>query len=150
VINLKPVLFLDFDGVLHPNCSAPSDCFCLLPALADTIAPFELDIVISSSWRHHRTLRWMKRLFPVPCRKRIIGTTEDPFPGTHARWKEIRAYLREHPASDWRALDDFDFEFPPGCRELIHCDGARGCQNAELERLANWLSCPVRVTPLRP
>jgi HAD domain in Swiss Army Knife RNA repair proteins len=140
MMKYKPVLFLDFDGVLHPNGCAPTDCFCLLPALAATITPFELDIVISSSWRFHRSLRFLKKLFPVPLRKRIVGTTGEPFPGTHARWKEIRAYLHEHPASSWRALDDFDFEFPPDCRELIHCDGARGCQSTELELLATWLS----------
>jgi hypothetical protein len=136
----RPALFLDFDGVLHPNGCTPTDCFCLLPALVATIAPFELDIVISSSWRHHRSLRSLKKLFPATMRKRIVGTTGEAFPGTHARWKEIRAYLREHPASDWRALDDFDFEFPPDCREFIYCDGARGCQPSELRRLENWLS----------
>ncbi len=135
----KPILFLDFDGVLHPNGCAPADCFCLLPALADTITPFEIDIVISSSWRIHRSLGWMKKLFPHTLRKRIVGTTGDPFPGTHSRWKEIRAYLSEHPAPDWRALDDFDFEFPLNCPQLIHCDGARGCGSAELNQLATWL-----------
>src|SRR5271166_3585848 len=108
--HLNPVLFLDFDGVLHPNGCAPADCFCLLPALADTITPFELDIVISSSWRHQYSLRSIKKRFPAPLRKRVVGTTGDSFPGTYARWKEIRAYLAEHPAPDWRALDDFDFE----------------------------------------
>lgn len=142
----KPVLFLDFDGVLHPNGCTPTDYFCLLPALADTITPFELDIVISSSWRFHKSLRFLKKLFPVTLRKRIVGTTGDPFPGTQARWKEIRAYLREHPAP-WRALDDFDFEFPPNCSELIHCDGARGCQSAQSELIATWLSQAAAGTP---
>lgn len=139
VIHLKPVLFLDFDGVLHPNCCAPDECFCLLPALAATIAPFEIDIVISSSWRHHYSLRWIKKQFPAALRKRIVGTTGDSFPGTYARWREILEYLREHPAPDWRALDDFDFEFPPDCPQLIYCDGGRGCQTKELTHLANWL-----------
>jgi len=138
-MNNGPVLFLDFDGVLHPNGCAPTDCFCLLPALVATIAPFELDIVISSTWRRHKSFKWLKQLFPLPFRKRIVGTTGDPFPGTHARWKEIRAYLRQRPAPDWRALDDFDFEFPANCRELIYCDGALGCQSGERDLLANWL-----------
>lgn|GEM_PF-3732910 len=72
--------------------------------LVATTAPFDLDIVISSSWRFHRSLRFLKKLFPVTLRKRIVDTTRDPFPGTHARWNAIRAYLREHPASSWRAL----------------------------------------------
>ncbi len=142
-MNNKPILFLDFDGVLHPNGCASKDCFSLLPALIATIAPFELDIVISSSWRRHRSLTWLKKLFPRPIRKRIVGTTGDPFLGTYARWEEIRAYLRKHPTSSWRALDDFDFEFPPDCPQFIYCDGDRGCQSAELNRLATWLGPPV-------
>ncbi len=137
------ILFLDFDGVLHPNCCAPTDCFCLLPPLVETITPFDVDVVISSTWRFRRSLRWLKKLFPPSFRDRIIGTTGEPFPGTYARWKEIQEYLRDHPAADWRALDDFDFEFPPDCRELIHCEGYRGCQSAELNRLADWLSKPA-------
>jgi hypothetical protein len=44
----------------------------------------------------------MKSLFPDTLPKRIVGTTGEPFPGTHARWKEISTYLRDHPVSDWR------------------------------------------------
>ena len=138
----KPLLFLDFDGVLHPNGCASKDCFSLLPALAASITPYDLEIVISSSWRHHRSLRYMKKLFPVPLRKRIIGTTGDAIVDSYARWKEIGAYLREYPTSDWRALDDFDFEFPEDCPQLIHCDGGRGCQSAQLELLETWLTLP--------
>ncbi|MGC2029246.1 MAG: HAD domain-containing protein [Steroidobacteraceae bacterium] len=143
MINLKPVLFLDFDGVLHPNCCAPEDCFCLLPALAATIAPFEVDIVISSSWRHHYSLRWIKKRFPAALRKRIVGTTGESFPGTYARWREIRAFLGQHPSPDWRALDDFDFEFPADCHELIYCDGARGCRSEQHDLLVAWLNEPA-------
>jgi hypothetical protein len=146
-----PVIFLDFDGVLHPNGCQPSDCFGLLPPLAETIDPFDVDIVISSTWRMHKSLRWLKNLFPLSVRNRVVGTTGDPFPGSFARWREIGEYLQEHPASDWRALDDFDFEFPPDCPQLIHCDGDRGCQNAELELLANWLSqCTRERNPIPP
>jgi len=137
---LKPVLFLDFDGVLHPNRCAPTDCFCLLSPLVEAVTPFDVDIVISSTWRFRWSLRRIKKLFPATLRRRVVGTTGEPFPGTYARWKEIREYLRAHPAADWRALDDFDFEFPGDCRELIHCDGDRGCQSAERKILAIWLA----------
>ncbi len=139
-MHTKPLLFLDFDGVLHPNCCSSAECFSLLPALVETITPFELDIVISSSWRHHRSRKFLRQLFPVSLRKRIIGTTGEAFLGSHARWNEICAYLRERPAPDWRALDDFDFEFPPDCPELIHCEGGTGYQGEQRTLLANWLS----------
>jgi len=136
----KPVLFLDFDGVLHANGCLPEECFGLLPALATTLMPFDHDIVISSSWRVHYSRRYLVKLFPATLRKRIVGTTGEPHTGSYARWEEIQAYLREHPAPSWRALDDFDWEFPADCAELIHCDGARGCQREQLERLESWLS----------
>jgi hypothetical protein len=139
MMKAKAVLFLDFDGVLHPNGCDPADCFCLLPALVETIRPFELDIVISSSWRFHHSLRYLRKLFPATVRDRIVGTTGEPFPGPNARWEEIQAYLLERPAANWRALDDFDWEFPPDCTHLIHCDGARGCQGPELSHLGSWL-----------
>lgn len=138
--HLSPVLFLDFDGVLHPNRCAPTDCFCLLPPLAATVAQFDVTVVISSTWRFRKSLRWIKKLFPPAVRKQIVGTTGDPWPGQYARWREARDYLRDHPASDWRALDDFDWEFPPRCPQLIHCDGDRGCTRVELDILADWLS----------
>lgn len=136
----RPVLFLDFDGVLHRNRCLPGDCFNLLPALAGTLAPFDHDIVISSSWRFHYSIRYLTKLFPDTLRNRIIGTTGEGHPGSYARWEEIQAYLECHPTSNWRALDDFDWEFPPACPQLIHCDGDRGCQDAQRRRIENWLS----------
>jgi hypothetical protein len=143
-----PLLFLDFDGVLHPNCSSRADLFCRVPALIASIAPFEVGVVISSSWRLHRSLRWIKSQFPPTLAKRIIGTTGKPVAGTYARWAEITAYLDEHPAPDWRALDDFDFEFPPDCRELICCEGRRGCRRPQLDLLDAWLN--VSAKRIRP
>jgi hypothetical protein len=54
----KPVLLRDFDGVLHSNGCGAAECFCLLPTLADTITPFEIDVVISSSWQFQGSLRF--------------------------------------------------------------------------------------------
>lgn len=47
-----PILFLDFDGVLHPEHCHESKHFCCLPVLEDALrqAP-EWQVVISSTWR---------------------------------------------------------------------------------------------------
>ncbi|WCT24267.1 HAD domain-containing protein [Acidovorax temperans] len=52
-----PILFLDFDGVLHPEHCHESKHFCCLPVLEDALrqAP-EWQVVISSTWRLQKSL----------------------------------------------------------------------------------------------
>ena len=47
------ILFLDFDGVLHPEpCDEDGEPFCNLPALEAILRDFPaVEIVISSMWR---------------------------------------------------------------------------------------------------
>lgn len=115
------ILFLDFDGVLHPVGSSPKDYFCRLPLLQR----FLLDeacgwrIVISSSWREYFELDELKSHFARDLQPRILGATPPSDDrrlraiwGAQAqlfpREAEIRQYLAvRHPdARDWLALDD--------------------------------------------
>ena len=48
------VLFLDFDGVTHPEPCTQQEEFCTLHMIEGVVREFaELEIVISSSWREH-------------------------------------------------------------------------------------------------
>jgi hypothetical protein len=70
----------------------------------------------------------------------VVGTTGDPHVGRWPRYHEIKTYLaRESALADWRALDDSRIEFPTTCRELIACNPNLGIQEAQLERLREWL-----------
>ena len=133
------VLFLDFDGVLHPNLAPEDAYFGCAPALGELIGGVDLQVVISSSWRFHHPLPYILRQLPVTLRERVVGATGDAIPGRFARWEEIRAWCLRHGVTDWRALDDAAFEFPPGCPQLIRCDGARGVGEAEFTLLRGWL-----------
>jgi len=68
-----PTLFLDFDGILHPNLADPGQLFKQAPLLADALDGHALQIVVSSSlWfqfeppslRNHRRLHELIRFGP--------------------------------------------------------------------------------------
>ena len=135
------ILFLDFDGVLHPNLCSENQRFDRVPLLEAALARREVRIVISSSWRFHYPYRSLVARFPAALRPLFAGCTGDPFVGEHARYHEIRHWLGANaPTAHWRALDDAAFEFPERCPQLIRCDGAVGVTPAEISRLQRWLA----------
>lgn len=135
------LLFLDFDGVLHPTSATPSGRFACTPILAEALADAACEIVISSSWRHHHELTDLVTLLPSFLGNLVVGSTGEASIGKHARFMEIQAYLRDFaPGATWRALDDSLFEFPPRCPELIACDPNFGFTFREAGRLRRWLT----------
>ncbi len=118
-------LFLDFDGVLHP-ISRPNGTFSQLGLFESTIRKIpELKIVISSGWRLELPYDQLLDRFSPDIRSRIVGVTPN-LQGElqHTREKEIREWLfynGEHPRN-WIAIDDSDWLFTPGCKNLILAD----------------------------
>jgi hypothetical protein len=135
----RKLLFLDFDGVLHPSICRQDQWFIHLPVLESALAGKECGIVISSSWRFQRSCKDLKALFPKSLVDRLEGATGHPVIGRHARHKEIQEWLAAHPERDWRALDDSGYEFPKPCPELILCDGATGIGERQVKELERWL-----------
>lgn len=136
------LLFLDFDGVLHPNLCGPSLYFCegerLHSLIRDSSAG--LEVVISSSWRFHYTIDRLQALLPPSVGRLVTGVTPCVAPGKHQRFREISAFLDIYPkASDWRALDDAAFEFPQICPQLILCNGNTGIDNRAADAVRSWL-----------
>ncbi len=137
------LIFLDFDGVLHPNLCPGDRHFVHAQALADTIGAAEVDIVISSSWRFHHSPHDLVQRLPEALGRRIIGATGEPCIGRFLRHREILGYLGKYRIRErWIALDDSAWEFPPDCRELIRCDGSTGIGERELVRVAAFLARP--------
>jgi hypothetical protein len=134
-----PTLFLDFDGVLHSGQANPADYFCKMPLFVEAIGDAHIQIVISSSWRFQRNYEEIEGLFPDSIRSKLVGTTGDAFIGRHARWTEIKTYVRDRRISNWRALDDSRFEFPNPCSELIWCEGSRGLEQGQVTEIRGWL-----------
>ena len=136
--NMK-TLMVDFDGVLHPTSADIDQFFCNAASLASTIAGYDCEIVISSSWRHHYSFQDMLEFFPASLGKSVVGTTGPPYIGKWPRYQEILNYCQANGVSDWRALDDALLEFPSPCKELILCDPNTGLAARQLTALKHWL-----------
>jgi hypothetical protein len=139
------LLFLDFDGVLHPNFCQEGHYFSRSNYLIEALDGFsdQVEVIISSSWRFHWPADVLVQKLPAALAPLVVGLTPEVAPGPHQRFREIQAYLksrRGHP--DWRALDDADNEFPKGCSELIRCDGRVGLDNSAVASLRLWLKVP--------
>ena len=133
-------LYLDFDGVLHPNFVQKGEIFSRMSLLEEALEGHTPSLVISSIWRFHETPAYLRNLLPAALRPLLIGTTGDAHVGRWARWEEITRHARSWGIKDWRALDDAAMEFPPGCPNLILCDGRKGLQAAQVQLLRAWLT----------
>ena len=107
------VVFLDFDGVLHPVGEPALDeyfqllpnpnLFCFLPHLTEALAPYpEVQIVVSSDWR---------RLFDDDTLRGCLGAMGDRFDGVvetfgGTRAEEIYREVARRGLMHWLVLDD--------------------------------------------
>jgi len=139
---MNKLLFLDFDGVLHPNFSLENDYFNRIDLLLEALIgnTSGLEIIVSSSWRFHFTFAEILAYLPEQLCVLVSGVTPEVGPGRHQRYREIRAYLKQYGViPDWRALDDDVAGFPKHCPQLISCDGRVGIDNNGRLHLRNWI-----------
>jgi hypothetical protein len=142
------LLFLDFDGVLHP-AGAEAEHFVNLPRLERVLRESPgVRVVISSSWQDAYRLRALKGHFAEDIAGRIVGGTRsaDPDREADSRYEQIRMYLRRvrHSSIPWVALDDAAHEFPEGCEQLVLCESARGFDDETERRLRTALELIAR------
>ena len=144
------ILFLDFDGVLHPEGEGhlPSDGaeFCFLPRLEALLRQFpHVDVVVSSSWRERLPYEALIAPFSGDIRRRIIGVTPARGMGrSHSyahRESEILAWIDRHAAQgqQWVALDDAEWQFDTHKDHLVVCGFFSGFdETAEAELRAHF------------
>lgn len=136
----KLILFLDFDGVLHPEglqAGERDQLFCAKPVLLQILraAPY-VDVVFSTSWRllysfddlvsfaidsgdfAHRFKGITPHLPAEERRQGVLGQREE----------EIQAWLAMHGRDygRWLALDDQPKLFRPNCSDLYLIDWQTG------------------------
>lgn len=137
---MNKLLFLDFDGVLHPTHFAGEDPFNKVGLLEAALNDVALGIVVSSSWRFTHSIEKLQKILPSTISNLIVGATGAPVVGAHPRFNEIQAYIHSYGPSDWRALDDSYWEFPKPCPELIRCNPNTGISEKQILELRQWLS----------
>lgn len=138
------MLFLDFDGVTHPEGAGQKRLFEHLPAIESVLlAHPQVRVVVSSTWRLLRPVEELRRLFNPLLARQIVGKTPWIDDG-HAfpRERECIQWLRSHaaPWTTWVALDDRPWLFRPFCPQLITVPWkGRGIEPAQLEELDSRL-----------
>ena len=125
------ILFLDFDGVLHPDSAylvkgrptlkGEGELFMWAPLLVKTLADFpEVQIVLSTSWARELSFNRARRWLPEELRARVVGSTwhsamsfkREGFRSLATWWDEatryeqIKRYAGRAGLTDWVAIDD--------------------------------------------
>lgn len=127
------ILFLDFDGVLHPQHDGeptPEDrVFCHLHRFETIMRDFPMvEIVISSMWRYQFSLDELRARFSPDIADRIIDAT----PQTERTEGEYLPARREgeildwlaaagREGSPWIAIDDAAWQFQQHRDKLVAC-----------------------------
>ncbi|WP_254846676.1 HAD domain-containing protein [Pseudomonas aeruginosa] len=127
-LNMKRLLFLDYDGVLHPDAvylsrrgielRASGSLFMWAPQLIEALADHQdLRIVLSTSWARNLGFSRARQALPKALRHQVSGATWHSAMGrgwpdyipwdVQTRWEQIAAYLsRLHEPVRWLAIDD--------------------------------------------
>lgn len=129
------ILFLDFDGVLHPG---DAGTFRYVAKLEKLLRQYPVvDLVISSNWRERVPFRELIDPFSVDVAQRIVGTT--PILPGEDRQSEIETFCRRHGIQDWLVLDDRAELFSPYYWRLQLIDGRLGLCDTDLDLVEHWL-----------
>lgn len=128
----RTVLFLDYDGVLHPNevylergrpvLRTEGELFMWLPPLIDLLKSYpHVQIVLSTSWSRVFGFDRAKRALPESLIERVIGATwhskmgKCPYSGMRlpvswwdeaTRFEQIMRYVERARLVRWVAVDD--------------------------------------------
>ena len=143
----RTILFLDFDGVLHPSgVQASNEPFTRLPLLEAMLREprcAALEMLVSSTWREAYSQPRLRSVFAPDMRERVVDITPtlDDYDGPHARYLEIRAWLALHPEVERHAaLDDMVSGFPlEWHRHVVFTNGASGLCESDLLALRAML-----------
>lgn len=135
------VVYLDFDGVLHPSSPVMDGLFSRSHLLEPLFENSDTSIVISSSWRFTHSIAELQAKLPSHLAQRVIDMTGNAVIGKHARYQEIVNHVRQFdPGTLWCAVDDSYWEFPTSCKELIRCNPNTGIGPKEIALLRTWLT----------
>lgn len=141
------ILFLDFDGVLHPFGAGSDRRFCCAPLLWQILdACPAVQVVFSTAWREDHPLDKLTECATAGggehLAARFIGATPDLCPpGSffYPRHREVAKWIDDAGyTGPWLALDDDEDLFAG--RGLYLVDSATGLTTADADAIINLLS----------
>ncbi len=149
------ILFLDFDGVLHPDAvyltrrgvelRGPGELFMWAPILENLLAECpQIKIVLSTSWARNLGFREAKKRLPESIRDQVIGATwhsgeakgwpDQIHWDVLSRHGQIARYCMRAGLKHWLALDDDDRGWPEDQRHhLLFCDPQTGLSGLDYD-----------------
>lgn len=150
------VLFLDFDGPMHPDAvfrtkhgmelRAPGRLFMHAPLLVDILKAFpEVKISLSTSWSRTLGFRRARACLPAELQARTISSTwhskmpRRPHQGydTASRFEQIAAAVATAGLTRWVALDDDPLrswpDSTPEKSHLVRCDSLAGLSESRVQ-----------------
>jgi hypothetical protein len=148
------LLFLDFDGVLHPDAvylrrgraelRAEGQLFMWAHYLQAVVEETDVQIVLSTSWARHLGYQRARKALPEPVSRLVVGATwhsamrkagsdHRTLWDLQTRYEQIQSYLgRLRGPVEWLAVDDDDVGWPEEKRSrLIHTDSNLGLSCAD-------------------
>lgn len=143
----KFTIFLDIDGVLHPELCHESRQFSNLHMLEQFSRDHEYcDFVISSNWRHTYGIEIIKKRFGSYLGDKIVGVTSHYFDIQTEVPTELAPFTRHWECLSWQhqsgrsknkwcALDMFPWLFEPYTPHLVLVDGVYGLSERSMFRL---------------
>lgn len=156
------ILYLDFDGPLHPSevfdslelglhlRAAGHHLFEHAPLLDELMSPYaDIKIVLSTTWVAARSFEFAHDQLPDGLRSRVIGATYNEenlrYFDAWARGRQVTNDVLARKPARWIAIDDDDSGWPPWARRrLVLVDGADGISTATaqatLRTKLKWLA----------
>lgn len=144
----NPILYLDFDGVLHGSevllikgiptlkgYDSSMTLFCWAPILADILESYPtVEIRLSTSWVPILGFDYAKAQLPSVLQERITGSTwhtkhkrRPDLWHDKTRFEQIMSDVKEHGIKSWVALDDDGGRWGKEYRDhLVWTDGDLG------------------------
>lgn len=135
------LIFIDIDGVTHPISGTPIFIPECMSALSTALKSFDLELVVSSSWRETNSFDELKEILS-PLGKKAQGITpviDDPFL-KNVRYYEVLDYLKESKQENlgWIAIDDCR-GFYPDEAPVYWTDSKKGFQEKDIAPLAEMI-----------
>lgn len=148
----SPILFLDFDGVTHPEPCKTTQYFQSLPLIETVLRRHpRVMVVLSTTWRKNHPMDELRERFSSDLESRVIGATpvlaEDdrawyPVPlSLRRRQGEVEAWLHQNRtiSHTWIAIDDRPWGFESECQNVLVTDRIQGFTELDADRLHHMI-----------